>query len=419
MSHQATSSRRQNSLRRWFLSSRPVRYACAALCVLAISWAGFQGLVWSWARSCRIAQAERRWDDLEATARRWSEWQPRAADAWLYLADALQGQRRYIEAAEYLRKLPPESPKSIPALLARCQLLLGPANRPLDGEKACRELLRREPRATKAHSYLIQYYTLSLQREKLYEQVREAIRWEREPREAYIYYFLIDTIRLSNGEEMNTRWLASHPGHELFTVARLLQMEDEPTADLDQSRPPADPALLSRKEQGAWTLLDRFPHNTNLLAYLIDQEIARGRVEQVLELLKRAPRDAEQDNRFWRFKGWVHYVRHEVEEAERAYRRALELQPMDWTSINRLSEVLRARQEIDRAGRLQVLVRRAHLLRTKIGELPHVEQTPNALLAELGALARDCGDELIASALQKRVGPFNSERPEPEDPSDR
>lgn len=375
--------------------------------MLLLAWGAYKGAAAYWARSCRLAQSQRRWEDLEATARRWSEWDPGLADPWLYLADAVQHQQRYSEAADYLRRVAPDSPKAVPALLARCRLLFGPANQPVEGEQACLRLLEIEPRATDAHKYLVQYYALTLQKRKLQSQLREAIRWKREPREGYVYHFLIDTVRLANGEQMNSLWLRAHPGHELFSVARLLHAEEgAPVGDADSGGRTGP--TISEKERQANTLLETFPHNANLLAYLIDEEIARGHLDRVLELLKQAPQEAELDNRFWRFKGWVHYVKGEIDEAERAYRRALEILPLDWMAMNRLSEVLRIRQKLDDVNRLQDLVERAQRLRTKIRELPAVEQIPNALLAELGRLARDADDDLIARALIGRLGPLDA-----------
>ena len=59
---------------------------------------------------CRAAQLEERWQDLEGWSRTWADFEPSEADAWLFLADAVQHQNRFLEAAEYLAEVPSTSP---------------------------------------------------------------------------------------------------------------------------------------------------------------------------------------------------------------------------------------------------------------------------------------------------------------------
>lgn len=364
---------------------------------------GFALLIRSWDHSCRAAQKAERWTDLEVAARRWANWSPASGAPWVFLADAVQHQERYVEAAEYLGRVPADRPEYLPAQLARSKLLFGPANRPFDGEQTCLRLLASEPRVGAAHQLLIQFYTVTLQRTKLREQIETAIRVGREPRDAYIYYFLIDSVRLGDGVPLNELWLDSYPDNEILTVAELLHSED--TLRDDSAAPAAASAnVVTEKERSARQLLARFPGNANLLAYLCDQELSKGRVDEVVELLAQAPVEAENDQRFWRFKGWVHFVRNEYGLAEDAYRKALAIHPLDWLTMHRLAEILRIRGETAEVARLQQLVTRAHDLRVQIRELRSVSDPPVPLLLEIGRLARDAGDSLIADALTKRLG---------------
>jgi Flp pilus assembly protein TadD len=168
---------------------------------------------------------------------------------------------------------------------------------------------------------------------------------------------------------------------------------------------------LNEREAGVLKLLERFPHNTNLLADQIDAEIIKGRINRVVELLAQAPTDAETDNRFWRFKGWVHYARQEFAEAEAAYRHALQLHPMDWQSLSRLLEVLRSREETTERKKIEDLIARLQELRARIRSLETLENCPLDLLRALGQLARDCGDTFIADALERRLEPAVGVRP--------
>ena len=354
-------------------------------------------------QSCRMAKAENRWTDLQSLALRWSSWNPKSGAAWVYLADAVQHQDRFVEAAEYLSRVPDGSVEELPARLVRCKILMGPANQPFAGEQACLELLSREPKVTEAHELLIQYYAVTLQRDKLRQRIAEAIRARREPPEAYIYVFFVDSLRLAQGPELCELWLKSHPDNEILTVAGVLHRADTALHDPSSTIGP-DPTVLTEMERDVRNLLKQFPNNTNLLAFLIDEEITKGRVEHALALLGQSTADAEKDPRFWRFQGWVHFVRGEVDDAERAYRKALSLHPMDWLTLHRLAELERTRRASAEVLRLEGLVKRAHILRIKIRELPTAQNPPTDVLREIGRLARDSGDSLIADALQRRVG---------------
>ena len=360
---------------------------------------------------CHKAQMEERWIDLEVWSRRWSSWEPQEADAWLMLADAVQHQNRFLEAAEYLDHVPLDSPKAPPALLAEAQILFGPANRPLDGEIVCRKLLTIQPKATQAHAHLLRFYAYTLQRKKLEDQVKEAILLDQEPRDAYIYYFLADSLNMAGGEQLNTLWLTSYPEEELFLVARTLQSMSKQEYNNESPPTPSESNVLNEREATVLKMLERFPNNLNLLADQIDAEIVKGRVDRVLKLLAQAPAEAESDNRFWRYKGWIHYSKREFTEAEQAYRVALQIHPMDWQSLTRLAEVLRASQQTAEIERIQGLVKRIQELRSDLRKVEAVETISLQLLRKLGSLARDCGDVVIADALARRLKPETGANP--------
>lgn len=364
------------------------------------AWGGFRTQLKIWNRTCRTATANRQWTDLEATARRWSFWAPGSAEPWLFLADAVQHQERYIEAAEYLGRVPPEQPQYVPTLVARCKLLFGPANLPFEGERCCLEILEKNPRVATAHELLIDFYTVTMQRTKLREKINTAIRLNQEPRDAYVYYFLIDSVRFNDGAPLSKLWLDSYPDNEILMTAEVLQTEDEPSTSSTTTE-------STEKEQAARKLLTRFPHNVNLLAYLIEEEMAKGQVDHVVELLAASPIEAEADQRFWRFKGWVHTAHSEYDQAEHAFRHAILMHPMDWLTMHRLAEVLRVRGNLAEVARLEGLVKRSHDLRARIRDLGSFRNVPTELLIDIGRLARDCGDSLIVQALTKHLRPLD------------
>lgn len=377
------------------------KWLVGGLCLLVVVvWGGYRYQLRVWDETCRTAKRTQQWSVLEHTAEQWSRWVPGSAQSWLHLADAIQHQDRYVEAAEILTRVPRASPQYVPAQIARIKILFGPANLPIDGERACLELLKIDPRVATAHELLIQFYTVTMQRMKLRSQIETAIRLVREPRDAFVFYFLIDSVRFDDGAPLNRLWLDSDTNNEVLLVAEVLQRPDESS---DEQKP--DPGVgASPKEQAARELLKRFPQNVNLLAYLVDEAMSRGYVDRVVELLANAPAAAEADQRFWRFKGWVHFVRGEHEQAEVAYRRALALHPMDWLSMHRLTEALRLLGKPEEITRLQSLVKRSNDLRLKLRNRGSFRDVPVEVLYEIGRLAQDCDDRLIADALTQRLG---------------
>jgi tetratricopeptide (TPR) repeat protein len=363
----------------------------------------------STAKECRAARDRRQWDDLHSLAERWSQWDPKNANPWLFLAEAAQGHNDTAATARYLEAIPDTDPKVLAALVELIKLEFGPLNRPAKGVAACERLLRLEPRATSAHRQLINFYALSLQRAKLLQHIAAAIRAEREPPEAYVFLLLVDTLRLGNAVEANERWLQSDPEAEVFQVARVLHMPElhesvgnviGETTDVGRQPPRTSPRSKSELVD---ELLDHFPHNLELLAYKAEACVRDGDQDCVIQLLSQAPAEAEEDSRFWRFKGWLHEFRQEMPDAEVAYRRALELRPLDWNVLARLAGLERLRGNTQEVARLNKLVNAANDIRREMRKLPGPDGVTREILSDMAAYARGCKDTEVAAALERRV----------------
>lgn len=345
-------------------------------------------------RSCSRAQRDRNWAELGSIAERWCRWQPSSADAWLFRADAAQRKGDFADAAEYLSSIPESDPKALPALAGLSILQFGRLNRPLDGEQTCKRILALEPRATAAHQRLIEFYAITLQRQKLIHEIDYAIRMRREHPAAYVYLFLVDTMRLVNGVEENSKWLKANPDAELFLVARALQLP-EPVVGAD--------AAVSNKHYAIAALFKRFPENTELLAYEVDLAIRVGDVNKVVRLLKLAPPAVNNDSRFWRAKGWLYLNRHQFHKARKALQHAIELQPLDWNARNWMADLARRQGDLKKADHLQNMVRQARRLREEITNQGTAEKVSTKVLAGLKDYARRCGDLPVADALRRRL----------------
>jgi tetratricopeptide (TPR) repeat protein len=213
-------------------------------------------------------------------------------------------------------------------------------------------------------------------------------------------------LHFANGAELNGHWLSGDPASELFEVAEAIfiaetldasiSMDDREAAQLAQR-------ALAQKGPVLEELLRKYPHNLELLAYQLRDSMLIGNIDRAVELLAQAPADAEGDNRFWRVKGWIHAQRGELDEAERNYRQALELHPLDWGTRHLLAELLQRQQRFPEVAQLRDLVQRANELRRAIHLAPAASQVPPETMIDLADYARDSGETQMAVALRRRL----------------
>lgn len=172
------------------------------------------------AEQCRRAREQKEWDTLEALAARWTDLEPTAGEAWMYRGQAAVARKDWSAAAEAFWKVPDSDALAVSAMTEVSKLCFGQLDDPLKGVAACERILRINPKAAGPQEPLIGFYTTTLQREKLTRQIQAAIEAHSEPREAYIYWFLRNTLGSSDSVEILDRWLIRYPDEEYFLVAQ-------------------------------------------------------------------------------------------------------------------------------------------------------------------------------------------------------
>ena len=367
------------------------------------------------AAQCRAARDGQKWDELARLAGEWAARDSQIAAPRMFLAEAAEARRDWPAVAEHLARIPETDPKAVPALIELAKLEFGPLNRPLAGEEVCQKILRLQPLATFAHQRLIQYYAISLQREKLVRQIRFAIDREREPPEAYVYLLLLDSLRMGNGFETNQHWLEANPDQEVLAVASAMQIPElqDDLAGVPAEQREAVRAASAEKSKLVEGLLQKYPGNLELLSYQLERFSMLGDAERVADLLSRVPEAGERDSRFWRFKGWLHETYDELPEAEIAFTKALEIHPLDWNAWNRLAVVNRRLKNVVEVARSTNLVEQAMSLRKRIRALPAAEEVTAEILADLSKYARACGALWVADPLDRRLRQQQIEFSEP------
>lgn len=379
----------------------------AALVGMGVFFAVRQRAIQSLSRSCREAYQEKDWTGLERLAARWQDWDQEDASPLLYLAQAACETGRYGEAVALLDRLPQADPAVPQALLEKSSILFKALNRPIEGAEALEEALRLDPQLIEARRRIIYYYAFTLQRDKVVRHAHEAMRHEAELPETYVYLIARDWLSFSNAYSENVKWLAGNPDEELFLVARSLYLvrtraalEDE-TPDLkrenvrEEDTVPYHRKLLAR-------LFQRFPHNLELRSYYVEEAIEKGNADEVARLLAAAPPGAVDDNRFWRYTGWLHAARGNLEEAENCCRNALALNGYDYVARFQLAGIHRRLRKLDQVKALEDLWRRGKELRQEILQIERVDKIPQPMMRRIAKYAKDCGDELAWERLQVR-----------------
>jgi tetratricopeptide (TPR) repeat protein len=359
----------------------------------------------SYESRCQAARAQRDWPTVEVQARAWTRWQADRALPWLLAAEAAEEQQQHAQAAAYLEQLPDGDPKTTAARLKLVDLYFGPLNQPFAGAATCERILQSDPACGEAHRRLTFFYAMTVQRAKMVQQARAAIEHHCDVPETYVYIIGADWLTFSNAYEWNCRWLTRDPNNELFLAARAVHFIGAKALDesADTVEDESGTAKTAKHERIMTEYLERFPRNAELLSYFLKKACAGGKIERVRELLARAPPEAVDDNRFWRFKGWLHAARKESTLAEGAYRRALTLNPYDWHSQHELADLMRRARKYEEVEVLEARSLQGKELRKAILVLPDIQSIPPPLLQRMAAYAEACGDYPVAQRLWIRI----------------
>lgn len=374
--------------------------------VVAVSFPIKRAIVRSLRQSCRDARAAEDWERLQGLGQRWRWWDRDNVTATLYLAEAACGSGQYEWSVELLSGLPDGDPITPSALLECSSILFERLNRPIEGAEKLERAVKLNPRLVEGWHRLIFFYAFTLQRQKMAAHARAAIACDADMPETYAYLMLEDSLSFGNAYDENTKWSRANPNEELFLVARAIHRIrakglDE-TSDLKDVGPFDDEGRpLHAKVIADYS--QRFPRNLELLAYRLERSIAKGDVEAAAEPLADLPAEAEADNRFWRYRGWLRMARGELAEAEACYRKALELNCYDHLSRHQLASVLRQSKRMAEVKALEDVAVEGKNLRKALFHAPAVNKVPKDVLGRMAQYARHCGDTLVADKLESRL----------------
>lgn len=295
---------------------------------------------------CKQLSENKQWDELERLASEWSTREPKRFEPWLYRAEVAEARREFDAMVKLMEQAPDDDPRTATFLTQKASTEFEVLNRPWDGLRTCDRILRLDPRVLYAHKQPIFFCAMTLQRGEMIRRIRAAIRARRESPESYIFLAGASWFYGASLYRLNERWLQNDPDNETFTVAQVMQI------CMSEAKTNLEIADKYKHIPFPEELLPRFPHNLELLAYLIDQAVVGGDLERVQELLAAVRKEeGDRDARIWRARSWLADGAGDLEAAEYAARKAFEFDPY-WMQIPfMLHDVLRRRGQPAEAER--------------------------------------------------------------------
>jgi tetratricopeptide (TPR) repeat protein len=352
--------------------------------------------------ACREAVAEKDWPRLELIASKWTDWDQTADEGWVFLAEAAVQQENLELAVDCLGRVRDEYGGALEKLAHRGDILFTDLNRPYEAVANWERMLRIQPHADVARQRLIYFYSMALRRNAMLEHIHRAMELGCEPPEAYPYLLLAHDVTFSNGLSVVTKWIEAYPDDATLEIARAIYVARlSPYDDLivlgGSAIAPGDVTLING-------CLEKYPEDLEVLAFHLEKAMDEGDKQRVYDLLTGCPASAEQDPRFWRYRGWYLAEQNQHGEAERALRTALDLHPVDWRSRLLLAGVLRRLGRPDEAAEASRIALAGKDLHRELLELPNARSWDTEVGDRMYKYLEETGSELARVSLQRRIG---------------
>ncbi len=306
--------------------------------------------------ACETSATAESWTHLEAIASQWVEWDAEASEGWIHLADALLKQNELQGVADALAHVDNSYPGVLGILEVRGDFLFSDLNQPYAAEENWRRMLDINDRADVARQRLIYFYAITMQRERMREEILRAMEAKSDPLESYAYLLLAYEVTFSDGLSLTRKWRESYPEDETLEVAAAVYLAkfapDNTIYVLGIS------SVAEGDETEVTRLFDTYPQNLEILAFHLEKAVFEGNEPRVVEILGMCPPSAELDCRFWRGRGWLLSAQGRHEDAAQALQKCVELNPLDWRGRLLLSGALRQlgrNEEASRESDLQLI----------------------------------------------------------------
>ncbi|MBD3674813.1 MAG: hypothetical protein HUJ26_14945 [Planctomycetaceae bacterium] len=341
------------------------------------------------------------WGRLEIVAQKWLDWDADNNDALMFLAEAQLQSGELAEAADTLGRVSDGYQAAIAALSYRGEILSSDLHLAYEAESTWKRILELDPENTHAHQRLITFYALSIQRQKMVDQIRESMKRNAEPPEAYAYLILTNAMGFTSGLVQVQNWRKHYPEDETFEVAEAIykaKYENRSKADDEFEKSPIAP--------GNQTLINdclkKYPQNIEILAFHLELNAYFGKTDRVIELLQKAPPEAMKDARFWRHRAWLLRQTQQQQKGLEALEKSLEIDPFSWRSRWLKAEILRQLGREQEAIETQELAIAGKLLEEKLYKTDG-RALKWGLVMEMHGYIEQLGQTEVLSSLNYRI----------------
>lgn len=358
--------------------------------------------------ACARASLTGNWEAAEATATEWLQVAPSSDPAKLVQGEALTGLSRHDEALAVLTRIDPNSEEYASALALQANILADKLARPFDAEKLWLQMLDRDATSDAARRHLILFYSITLQRQKLVQQLLSAIALDQAPPETYAYLLLPKTLAFEDGLQVIQRWRENYPNDELLEVCHAFYLALTPP---DKSVQRADDRSLAfpGDYEPMRLCLEKYPHNLEALSFHVEVALFEGNADRIAELLRMAPPEAAEDSRFWRYRAWLLRTSSDLVGASAAVDEALHLDPFDWRGYQERANVLRLSGDL--AGAESAVA--AAGAGKQVEEYLLQQTNPHRLTPESASRMRDFLSRMnareVLDHLERRMGMFKTQ----------
>lgn len=405
----ATSQRRITDRRHlWLIAAGLLLAAC-----VVTYWSVSDYQLRQFRSAAEVARQRSDWGRLAVASRLWLDRQPDDPLALTFAAEAAQARGSFDRAAEFLQRLPRTDPRSADGLWQLATLYRLPLNQPDLAVETLRDVIELKPTLHQARSDLLRFYAITLQSDAVRELARQSVLAGETPLITYVYLMDFDAIVFARGVDDNAHWLKRHPASELFHIASIVHSAQaidngvarEGFVDTEQRQRQVSEQMKLLSEG-----LVKYPGSRELLIAALKLHSDRGERDQVARLLSQVPASAAGDSRVWRYKGWLHRANDELEQAEAAYRTAIETNPYDWKSRTQLGEVLRLQNRMSDAEEQLLIAETGHELETTLMNMDSVVELPIPVMQTMRLNAEQVGDVRVAKQLARRIASSTSEQ---------
>jgi tetratricopeptide (TPR) repeat protein len=387
--------------------SRYWRYfVLLAVLLLVGLWPAYLGAVWYKTRSFRMACEEARelndWRTLREMSQHWVDWDPRAGRAWWYAAEAAQELEDIEDLADCLGNVPKTDVKALFAYVEKANLEWTILNRPMEALRTSEQILEIDPRVLEIHSRVISFYAMTMQRAQMLKAIRASLAAGAEPKEAYTYIMMADVLAFTNGDTINTRWLAAAPNEIRFKIGLAIQTAVKVTMNQEALRTEESVQLNREAEQQLKWFLEKQPGDPVLLSYMLHRAYLAGDVNGAAELLLQVDDRSIDDHMIWVYRAWYHTMMEDFEAAEESILEAIRLHPMSPLAHHEYANLLRRLQRPEVADQ-QRIAAYGKQLRSDIMRIESAADLTLELLIRMQSYADACGDVKISNSIQKRL----------------